>query len=248
MTRIVISQPMYFPWAGFLAQMSLADIYIWLDDVAFSKGSFTNRIQVKLPSGCKWMSVPLVKKGTRHLIQDLKATDVDWKTSHRTLLGQSLCGRRFFEEAMSLFDEAIASEGTLCGCLIASAEVQARRLGVLPPTILRASSLGITGRSWRRVLDMVDAVGGSSYITGHGAFHYINHGAFEAKKIDVRYMNYNLIPWPQSNGNFTPYVSGLDLLASVQPEDAVSHLRPSSTNWRDFSLLRNNAMTDKHDT
>ena len=234
MTRVVISQPMYFPWAGFLAQMSLADVYIWLDDVLFSKGSFTNRIQVKLPSGCKWMSVPLIKKGKRRSIQDLEATDVDWKRGHRTLLGQSLCDRRFFDEAMLLFDEAIASEGTLCDCLIASAEVQARYLGVLPPNILRASSLGITGRSWQRVMDIIDAVGGSSYITGHGAIHYFDHEAFEAREIDVRYMSYNLMPWPQSNGDFTPYVSGLDLIASVQPEEALTHLRPESANWRDF--------------
>lgn len=46
MARVVISQPMYFPWFGFMAQMSLADVFIWLDDAQFSKGSFTNRVQV----------------------------------------------------------------------------------------------------------------------------------------------------------------------------------------------------------
>ena len=40
---VVISQPMYFPWVGFLSQISMASTIIWLDDVQFSKGSFTNR-------------------------------------------------------------------------------------------------------------------------------------------------------------------------------------------------------------
>ena len=44
---VVISQPMYFPWVGFLSQISMASTIIWLDDVQFSKGSFTNRVQIK---------------------------------------------------------------------------------------------------------------------------------------------------------------------------------------------------------
>jgi len=78
MTRVVISQPMYFPWVGFIAQMALADVFIWLDDAQFSKGSFTNRIQVKLPDGRKWMSVPLEGKGAFQTIRDLHSARKDW--------------------------------------------------------------------------------------------------------------------------------------------------------------------------
>ncbi|NBX37756.1 MAG: hypothetical protein EBR10_11170, partial [Planctomycetes bacterium] len=49
--RIVISQSMYFPWVGFLEQMSLADIFVVYDDVQFSKGSFTSRVQAKTAAG-----------------------------------------------------------------------------------------------------------------------------------------------------------------------------------------------------
>ena len=52
---------MYLSWAGFLAKMALTDVFIWLDDVQFLKGSYTNRIQVKTPTGSNWMSIPLKK-------------------------------------------------------------------------------------------------------------------------------------------------------------------------------------------
>ena len=29
MTTVVISQPMYFPWPGFLAQLAIADVVVW---------------------------------------------------------------------------------------------------------------------------------------------------------------------------------------------------------------------------
>ncbi|MFT7595258.1 MAG: hypothetical protein ACI8R4_002586 [Paracoccaceae bacterium] len=61
MTRVVISQPMYFPWAGFLAQLALADVRIWLDDAQFSNGSFTNRVQVKPRPDTPELPCPPVK-------------------------------------------------------------------------------------------------------------------------------------------------------------------------------------------
>ena len=57
--KVVISQSMFFPWVGFLEQLKLADVYVFYDDVQFSKGGFTNRAQVKANDGVKWMTVPL---------------------------------------------------------------------------------------------------------------------------------------------------------------------------------------------
>ena len=41
--------------------IKLADIIVHYDDVQFSKGSFTNRVQIKTKDGFKWMTVPLEK-------------------------------------------------------------------------------------------------------------------------------------------------------------------------------------------
>jgi len=233
MTSVVISQPMYFPWAGFLAHMALADVFIFLDDAQFSKGSYTNRIQVKLPGGTTWMSVPLVGKGAFQTIRDLHPAGDGWRASHRALLAQSLRGRDQTAAAMTLFDAVMAGPHVpLCDRLIASCETLARAMGVLPPVILRASAMGVGGVSWGRVLHLVQAVGGTRYVTGHGASDYLDHNAFEAAGIDVHYMDYAPLSWRQPHGAFTPYLTGLDLLASCTPEAARDHLRPASIDWR----------------
>ena len=64
--KVVITQPMFFPWAGLLEQLRMADIIVYYDDVQFSKGSFTNRVQIKTPFGKKWLTVPL-KNFSLHL-------------------------------------------------------------------------------------------------------------------------------------------------------------------------------------
>jgi hypothetical protein len=224
---------MYFPWAGFMAQMALADVYIWLDDAQFSKGSFTNRIRVKTESGLKWMSIPLDNKGKNTRIMDLASKSSDWKASHASLLSQSLRHQPYLKDALEVFNAAI-DKATLVETLIASAENPAEVMSIKPKRILRSSSMGISGSSWERVLQMVLEVGGTEYITGHGAANYLNHEAFESAGVQVSYMNYKPSPWHQSHGVFTPYVPILDLLSSVMAPQAASYLVPETVNWRNF--------------
>jgi len=233
MTTVVISQPMYFPWVGFLGQLALADVMIWLDDAQFSKGSFTNRVQVKTQSGTKWMTIPLQGKGYVTNIKDLEATNADWRNSHRSLLVQSLRGNAICDEALNCFDMA-CKEKSVVDLLIASAELQSIAVSATPPVIHRSSEMGISGKGWQRVLDLVLAVGGTEYITGHGAQYYLDHEAFHQAGVEVRYMTYNAKPWPQRFGVFSPYVTGLDLISAIPFYERMDYIRPGSKHWRKF--------------
>ncbi len=236
MSTAVISQPMYFPWPGFFEQMALADVFIWLDDVQFSKGSYTNRIQVKLGDGRKWMSIPLEGKGTLTPILDLKPSTPTWASSHRDMLHQSLRDTPNCEAALQLFDAAVVRH-PLVDVLIASAELPGQVLGVIPKDVLRSSGMNIGGQSSQRVLNIVKAVGCTRYLTGHGAADYLDHEQFEAGGITVEYMDYSLTAWPQKHGEFSPYVTILDLIAA-QGDMARQTLQPRSIHWREFLARR----------
>jgi hypothetical protein len=223
---------MYFPWVGFFQQMALADAYVWLDDAQFSKGSYTNRIQVKLPGGRKWMTVPLAGHGTHTLIGELAAAGTLWQSAHRSMLVQSLRGTPHLDEALRQFDEAIRGKD-LCDLLIRSAEIPALYLGCRPQTVLRSSHMGLSSRSSTRVLDIVKALGGDRYVTGHGAAQYLDHEAFDRAGIAVEYMQYGPEPWPQAHGDFSPFVTVLDLIAAAG-DTARQHLRPRTVPWRAF--------------
>lgn len=239
MTTVVISQPMYFPWVGFVAQMSMADVFIWLDDVQFSKGSFTNRVQVKMPSGRKWMTVPLERTGSFQRISELVPKGENWRQSHRQMLVSSFLGCPHAPEALQLFDEVVATPDSFCDQMIASAEAEARAMSCLPPKILRASSMAIDGSSTGRVLKLVKEVGGDHYITGHGAYAYLDHEAMNQAGVAVSYMDYTPRPWPQDqdHGGFTPFVTGLDLLAAEGLASA-DHLCPATVDWRAFRTTK----------
>ena len=235
-TTVVISQPMLFPWPGFFEQMAIADIYFWLDDAQFSRGGFTNRTRIVHSGSVKWLSIPLAGKGAFQTIADLSPAE-DFRPRHAAFLRQALAGAPYFALAMEIVDEVYA-RSSLCDLLVASAEVPAARLGLpLPSHRARTSASGIGGDSWRRVLDLVLSVGGTRYVTGHGAADYLDHEAFEAAGVAVEYMSYSKTPWRRSSAGSSPFASILDLVANVG-EEAARYLRPTTVDWRKFVAAR----------
>lgn len=224
---------MYFPWPGFFELVAKADVYIHLDDAQFSRGSFTNRVQIKHQDGVKWLSVPLQGKGTFKPILELSSANSDWRRAHRTLLAQCLTDAPHLDEALALFDEIIAIEA-LPDMLCYSIDRLARAFGIAQHAPrLWASQLDVGGQSWRRVLDLVHAVGGTRYLSAQGGRNYLAHDVFEREGVAVEYVNYSLRPWKQFHGAFTPYVSALDLVAHCGTGLA-DHFATDTIPWRRF--------------
>jgi hypothetical protein len=233
MTTIVGSQPMLFPWPGFFELVATADIYVHGDDFQFSKESFINRVQLKHASGWMWMTIPIRKTGHCMLIQDLTAADGPWKQRHRDMLVHSLGKARYFDDALTLFDRAYQRPNVL-ELLIESMEGPAQYLGISKAaTIKRSSEMGIFGKGSQRVLDQVRTLRGTRYVTAHGARNYLDHEAFERAGIAVEYIAYSKTQYPQLHGDFLPYVTILDLIATLGPE-AASVIRPATVHWREF--------------
>jgi len=74
---------------------------------------------------------------------------------------------------------------------------------------------------------------GKVYITGHGAANYLDHQLFEKAGISVEYMNYKMRPYKQAYGQFTPYVSILDLIANAG-KAGKKYLTPQTISWKKF--------------
>ncbi len=235
--KVVISQSMYFPWVGMLEQIRQSDVFIHYDDVQFSKGSFTNRVQVKIPGGATaWMTVPLARL---HLGQTIDAVAVlphaDWAHRHLALLQQSFEGTPFATDAVRLAEEVLAASNmSLAGLARASMMALCRYFGLDKGRLfLDAATMGIGGAGSVRVRDLVSAVGGDTYVTGHGARNYLDHTLLEASGIGTRYMDYQHLPYSQSHGAFTPFVTGLDLVAHCG-RDGIDIIASQTRDWKEF--------------
>jgi hypothetical protein len=236
MKTIVITQPMFFPWVGLLEQIRLADTLVIYDDAQFSKGGFLNRVQIKTAAGVRWLTVPLrdAPLGTRMMdavLDDRK----DWRRSHLDQLRQSYASAPHRNQMLSLVEQVYDKPyGTLDRLAEASMAALASYFEVSDTLRwVRMSDLCIPGKSWERVLSTVKALDGDVYVTGHGARNYMDHKAFEQAGVTVRYMDYARREYPQLHGEFTPYVSALDLIANCGKEGR-SAITSGTVHWREF--------------
>jgi len=233
---IAISQPMLFPWVGLLEQMRAADTFVHYPDVQFSKGSFVNRVQIKATRGTRWLTVPLLGLRLGQRINEVRINDGrDWRREHLQLLGEAYEGAPYANEMLGLVESVYAHTHENIGSLSEASELAlCRYFGIdRPGKFLNSEQLGVAGSGTDRVLDIVLALGGDTYLTGHGASNYLDHDGFERAGIRVEYMDYAKTPYPQLHGEFTPYVSALDLVANAGPA-GIDFIRPRSTYWKDF--------------
>lgn len=234
MKRVVVSQPMFLPWIGIFEQIRAADVFVHYDDVQFPLGrSFSSRVQVKAENGLRWLTIPVRRDG-KQLIKDVRIDlSKDWKSSHLGILHHAYRKAQFTDLAMSLVESIYKYDGDSLSefCILGIEEI-ANFLG-LNCKFIRSSTYNFATSSSQKLLDIVRVEQGDVYITGHGAKNYLDHEKFETYGIEVEYMDYVLRDYPQLHGEFTPYVTIVDLIANIG-EDATDRIAVKTVNWRDF--------------
>lgn len=233
---IVISQPMFFPWIGMLEQIRAAEVFVLYPDVQFSKGSFVNRVQIKTARGIRWLTVPL---SNLHLGQRINEVRIDyqrqWRHEHLQQLADAYAAAPYRDDMLDLVKSVYRHDHENIGSLSASSQMAlCRYFGLDHRREFKSSeALGIGDSSSQRVLNIVRSLTGDTYLTGHGASRYLDHESFERANVRVEYMDYAKTPYPQLHGEFTPYVSALDLVANVGPS-GIDYICPRSIYWKDF--------------
>lgn len=227
---------MFFPWPGFIDLVRSADIFVHLDNVPLSKGSFTNRVQLRTPRGKTWMTVPLraSKLGTR-IDQVLIDNSADWKGRHLAQLRESLRGAPHGNDAEDLVSDLYTRDWiTISGLARESTFAVLDFLGLRESTeFVDGKDLNVNATGSDRVLEIVRELKGDVYVTAHGGRNYLDHFEFESNGIEVKYIDYQISPYGRITDRFDPFVSCLDLIA-WRGASGASHLKSTFLDWREF--------------
>lgn len=235
MTRIVVSQPMIFPWVGLFEQIRLADVYVHYDDVQLPLGrSFVTRVQLKNPDGFQWLTLPVARGPHLAKINESLTKEIrDWRGEHIRVLTSLYSTAPHFEEMIELVQEIYDYRDHNIAVLNSRGIQQVARYFDLECTFRVSSEMAVPGSSSERLLAIVQKLNGSTYITGHGAKGYLDHEMFERNGINVEYINYQRAAYEQLYGEFTPFVSVLDLIANVGKAGRGVFVSPSIP-WKEF--------------
>ncbi len=227
--RVVISQPMYFPWLGQLNQALLADAFVFYSDVQFARG-FTNRVQLLIDGKQEFITVPTVGSKRSNINELTLDSSQPWKERHLAKLKHSLGKSPFFDIVIKVFDDVTSSSSKNLAEL-SSASVRRLCEEIFPdncPFFYDSRNFSRQSKSTQSLVDICKELGATHYLTGHGAKNYINANLFAREGIELEYISYQINPYSQDEGkHITSYVSALDAIARMGPRKA--HLLLAST-------------------
>lgn len=216
--NVVILQPSYIPWRGVFDQIQRADLFIFYDDVQYDKRGWRNRNQIKTPHGKQWLTIPVYSRGAQtqnipvHQIRIVWETP--WNELHLKTIQQSYAKAPHFRQYMPLLEMFFQRHDEFLADFTVDLTVAlAHELGNTHTRFMRSSEIGsINGQKTDRLIQILQAVGATHYISGPSAQDYIENEKFDQSGITLEYMQYDYPEYPQLYPPFDPYVSILDLL------------------------------------
>ncbi len=218
MSVVAVMQPTYLPWMGYFAMMDRADVFVFLDNVQFSRRSWQQRNCIKSADGVQMLTVPVVKKGLRsQLICDTKIDLTQrFAEKHKHAIKRAYAKAPFFSmysvELMNTLDqkEILLADYNirLIGWLRTQFEIECR--------LIRSSELGIEGRKEKLLCHICQELDCDVYLSAVGSNRYLGDAeAFREAGIAVNYNVFDHPEYQQLHGEFQPYMSAIDLLLNV---------------------------------
>ena len=220
--NVVIIQSNYIPWKGYFDLIHDADVFVFHDDLQYTKGDWRNRNKIKTPNGSAWLSIP-VGTSEHRLICDVRLEDPDWAKKHWRQIQQHYSRATFFEQYSGLFETVYLRSDWSSLSELNQHLIKAIAVGILgiPAQFRDSREFGLTSKKQERVIELVERVGGDTYISGPAAKSYIEEGAFRDRGIEVKWKSYDGYPeYDQFYPPFDHFVSVLDLIFHTGPRAA----------------------------
>jgi hypothetical protein len=226
---VVIHQPDFAPYLGFFHRFLSADFFIVLDHVQFvqhTSRAWTHRDKIKTPQGEKRLTLSVQKAPRDTPINEVLLSDAtDWRGANLRQLEENYRKAPFFKD---IFPEIVrlyrAPDTHLATFNQNFIEWLMDAFDVRLP-LVRSSTLDPVGSKNELLVDILQKVGATRYLSGVGARDYMDVATFAAAGIEVAWQDFVHPIYPQLHGEFIPYLSSLDVLLNCGYENARKILR-----------------------
>jgi hypothetical protein len=220
MRKVAIIQSNYIPWKGYFDIINDVDLFIFYDDVQYTKNDWRNRNKLKTPEGSKWITIPTGGCKDR-LICEVEFEDTRWALKHWKTIQQYYLSAPYFSKYKDFFEFVYIEQkwqglSQLNQFLIKA--ISQEFLGV-KTEFKDSRDYNIEGKKLERLIDLLQKVEAEVYISGPAAKNYIDDSSFDKAGIKLEYKDYSGYPeYPQFHPPFEHYVTILDLLFHTGPD------------------------------
>jgi len=223
--RVVgIHQPNYLPWIGYFHKIYASDLFVLLDDVEYTSGSWINRNRIKTPDGWTWLTVPVTD--SQMPIHDVRiASGENWREEHKKSLQHNYGGAEYFDQwepfLRDTYDRKWSHLSRLNRHLL---ETICERVGIEHEFVL-SSNFDVDATASERLATICGKLDADVYLCGMGADEYMNESVFETQRVAVEYQSFDHPTYEQRFGEFVPKLTFLDACLNLGGDGARSLLK-----------------------
>ena len=213
MSIVSIHQPNYFPWLGYFYKIVNSDVFVFLDNVQFSKNSYINRVQIYgKDEKVRWLTVP-VSVHLGQLIEEVHPSSIDWRSKHLDSLFNHYSYANNFkhvwpdiQEIFSAIDpyDSVSQINSMIIIKISNF------LGI-HSDFRYSSQLNTKGVGEERLISSVSSVSpNGTYLSGIGGKEYQDPKSFTNAGLGFQYVNFSHPYYHQWSPSFQSGLSILD--------------------------------------
>lgn len=219
--RVAIIQSSYLPWKGYFDIIANVDVFVFLDDVQYTRNDWRNRNRFKFSGGVSWLTVPCGASRDRRVC-DVTLNDPSWQSSHWDAIRRHYGKTPYFEQYRPFFEDLYLSQAWKSLSELnqfATTHIARGFLG-LATEFRDSREFEAAGSKTDRLRSILEQVRPAAdvYISGPSAKGYLREGELRAAGIEVQYADYS--GYPEYRQRFPPFrhdVSIVDLLFNVGP-------------------------------
>ena len=213
-------QPVYLPWLGLFHKISLAETFVYFDQVQYLPKDWMNRNKIRTKDGSIWLTVPVLRKGYR----DLKTSEIEinnstnWQKKHLRSISLNYKKSPYFENYIPFFEDVYSRKWEFLGDLN---EYMLKwfldELGI-KVNFLNTKNFKFEGEKSSLILNMCKKLDASTYIFGTLGKDYANVHEFEKNNVKLIFQDYNHPKYSQLYSEFVSHLSVIDLLFNHGPK------------------------------
>jgi len=188
--KIAILQSNYLPWTGVFRLINSVDKFVFYDNVQFTKQDWRTRNRIKTDNENLWLSVPIQRQKLKTNIVDIKiCNEINWKKKHYKSFCQYYSKSKYFNEYKYLLDFYLLEWEYLYKLNRYTTEKISRALNI-DTKFYYSEDFEVSGNPTEKIIQVVNKLGGDTYISGKAGRNYINESLFTDIKLE--YMEYRI--------------------------------------------------------
>jgi len=213
--KVAVLQSNYIPWKGYFDIVHDADLFLFYDEVQYTKNDWRNRNLIQTPGGPKWLTLPCGYDISRKIDEVKFNSAVSWQKDHYQAITRNYCRAPCFNLYRDFLQNVYLDRKWEYLTELNRYIIQTIAREFLHiDTVMESSGFFFSeGRKSAKLLSLLQSAGADAYITGPAARNYLDEVAFARAGIRVLWKDYSSYPpYRQLYAPFTHTVSIFDLL------------------------------------